>query len=195
MRSERAQAVAGPSLRCQWQPAKSQAHGARPSKPVAAEVDQVQEDHQAKRGRRDQRRLIAATKPVAAKASARAGTAALAVTNKPAVAAKPPMMPAVAAIKQAMAAALPAVRRSLRAARAPCRRPPARPARRSRRRPVPCACRSSLQQRRQPQRRRQQRQQPTSAGSRVSQRHGFKTSEWIVQYPAHGVGRIVGIEE
>jgi CarD family transcriptional regulator len=28
----------------------------------------------------------------------------------------------------------------------------------------------------------------------VNQRHGFKTSEWIV-YPAHGVGRIVGIEE
>jgi CarD family transcriptional regulator len=28
----------------------------------------------------------------------------------------------------------------------------------------------------------------------VSQRHGFKTNEWIV-YPAHGVGRIVGIEE
>ena len=28
----------------------------------------------------------------------------------------------------------------------------------------------------------------------VSQRHGFKTSEYIV-YPAHGVGRIVSIEE
>ena len=28
----------------------------------------------------------------------------------------------------------------------------------------------------------------------VSQRHGFKTTEWIV-YPAHGVGRIVAIEE
>ena len=28
----------------------------------------------------------------------------------------------------------------------------------------------------------------------VNQRHGFKTNEWIV-YPAHGVGRIVGIEE
>jgi CarD family transcriptional regulator len=28
----------------------------------------------------------------------------------------------------------------------------------------------------------------------VSQRHGFKINEWIV-YPAHGVGRIVGIEE
>jgi CarD family transcriptional regulator len=28
----------------------------------------------------------------------------------------------------------------------------------------------------------------------VSQRHGFKTNEFIV-YPAHGVGRIIGIEE
>ena len=28
----------------------------------------------------------------------------------------------------------------------------------------------------------------------MNQRHGFKTNEWIV-YPAHGVGRIVGIEE
>jgi CarD family transcriptional regulator len=28
----------------------------------------------------------------------------------------------------------------------------------------------------------------------VNQRHGFKTNEYIV-YPAHGVGRIVGIEE
>ena len=28
----------------------------------------------------------------------------------------------------------------------------------------------------------------------VSQRHGFKTNEFVV-YPAHGVGRIVGIEE
>ena len=28
----------------------------------------------------------------------------------------------------------------------------------------------------------------------VSQRHGFKTNEWIV-YPSHGVGRIVAIEE
>src|SRR5262249_28194930 len=28
----------------------------------------------------------------------------------------------------------------------------------------------------------------------VNQRHGFKTNEWIV-YPAHGVGRIVAIEE
>jgi len=28
----------------------------------------------------------------------------------------------------------------------------------------------------------------------VSQRHGFKTNEWIV-YPAHGVGRVVAIEE
>jgi CarD family transcriptional regulator len=40
------------------------------------------------------------------------------------------------------------------------------------------------------------RQAAQSAASKkpVSQRHGFKTNEFIV-YPAHGVGRIVGIEE
>jgi CarD family transcriptional regulator len=36
--------------------------------------------------------------------------------------------------------------------------------------------------------------QPTGAKKPVHQRHGFKVNEWIV-YPAHGVGRIVGIEE
>jgi CarD family transcriptional regulator len=35
---------------------------------------------------------------------------------------------------------------------------------------------------------------PAAAKKPVNQRHGFKTSEWIV-YPAHGVGRIVAIEE
>jgi CarD family transcriptional regulator len=37
---------------------------------------------------------------------------------------------------------------------------------------------------------------PAAAGPRkpVNQRHGFKTNEYIV-YPAHGVGRIIGIEE
>jgi CarD family transcriptional regulator, regulator of rRNA transcription len=38
------------------------------------------------------------------------------------------------------------------------------------------------------------RQQPAANKKPVHQRHGFKTSEWIV-YPAHGVGRIIGIEE
>jgi CarD family transcriptional regulator len=43
---------------------------------------------------------------------------------------------------------------------------------------------------------RQQASQAAAAASKkpVHQRHGFKTNEWIV-YPAHGVGRIVGIEE
>jgi CarD family transcriptional regulator len=36
--------------------------------------------------------------------------------------------------------------------------------------------------------------QPPQNKKPVHQRHGFKTSEWIV-YPAHGVGRIIGIEE
>jgi len=37
-------------------------------------------------------------------------------------------------------------------------------------------------------------QQPSGPKKPVSQRHGFKTNEFVV-YPAHGVGRIVGIEE
>ena len=40
----------------------------------------------------------------------------------------------------------------------------------------------------------QQAQQALAAKKPISVRHGFKTSEWIV-YPAHGVGRIVAIEE
>jgi CarD family transcriptional regulator len=35
---------------------------------------------------------------------------------------------------------------------------------------------------------------PPAPKKPVNQRHGFKTGEWIV-YPAHGVGRIVAIEE
>ena len=40
----------------------------------------------------------------------------------------------------------------------------------------------------------QQAQQALAAKKPISVRHGFKTNEWIV-YPAHGVGRIVAIEE
>ena len=35
---------------------------------------------------------------------------------------------------------------------------------------------------------------PVDTKKPISQRHGFKTNEYVV-YPAHGVGRIVGIEE
>ncbi len=72
--------------------------------------------------------------------------------------------------------------------RAPCRLPPARPARRSRRRPPERRLRAAAAAAAAP--------AAAAAGPKkpVSQRHGFKTTEWIV-YPAHGVGRIVGIEE
>ena len=40
----------------------------------------------------------------------------------------------------------------------------------------------------------QQAQQSAATKKPVNVRHGFKTNEWIV-YPAHGVGRIVAIEE
>ena len=39
-----------------------------------------------------------------------------------------------------------------------------------------------------------QRQMMAAQKKPVNQRHGFKTNEFIV-YPAHGVGRIIGIEE
>lgn len=39
-----------------------------------------------------------------------------------------------------------------------------------------------------------QKQATDASKKPVSSRHGFKTNEWIV-YPAHGVGRIVAIEE
>jgi CarD family transcriptional regulator len=42
--------------------------------------------------------------------------------------------------------------------------------------------------------RQQQLAAAAAAKKPVSQRHGFKTNEFIV-YPAHGVGRIIGIEE
>jgi len=38
------------------------------------------------------------------------------------------------------------------------------------------------------------RQSASAQKKPVSQRHGFKTNEYVV-YPAHGVGRIIGIEE
>ena len=39
-----------------------------------------------------------------------------------------------------------------------------------------------------------QRQMLAAQKKPVNQRHGFKTNEFVV-YPAHGVGRIIGIEE
>jgi CarD family transcriptional regulator len=165
------------------QPAKSQAHGARPSKPVAAKVDQSKKIIQAKKIVAT-KKIVAATKPVAAKAQPKPAPAA--VTNKPAVAAKPPMMPKALAIKQAMAAAAgrqaqPQGARAMPAAASKTGQKITAPAGT----PAPAAAASAAAA-----------AAAAAAGPKkpVSQRHGFKTSEWIV-YPAHGVGRIVGIEE
>jgi CarD family transcriptional regulator len=160
------------------QPAKVQAK--RPSKPVAAKVDQTKKLVAAKK-------VVAPAKPVHAKSQTKAAPSVPAA-QKPATAAKPPMLPKAVAIKQAMAAAAagrqaqPAQGRAMPASAgktgqkitapaagtpAPAAATPAAPA-------APAA--------------------PAGPKKPVSQRHGFKTTEWIV-YPAHGVGRIVGIEE
>jgi CarD family transcriptional regulator len=125
----------------------------------------------------------APTKPIAGKPLAAAAKAVQArpqaAATKPA-AGKPPVAvkPGTAAMKAAMAAAarpsVPVGARSLPAAAA-------KPAGQKISAPAAAA-------------------KPAAAAAQaankkpVNQRHGFKTNEWIV-YPAHGVGRIVTIEE
>ena len=96
------------------------------------------------------------------------------------------MLPKAVAIKQAMVAAAARRRRRRRAQRCRLRAQAAGPEDHARRQPP----------RRPSTRPRWRAQQPRPAANKkpVHQRHGFKTNEWIV-YPAHGVGRIVGIEE
>ena len=161
------------------QPAKVQAK--RPSKPVAAKVDQP-------RSWSPPRRLSQPAKPVPAKAAGQACACRWPpVAQKAAAAAKPPMLPKAVAIKQAMAAAAGRQAAPARRSRdAGCRRQDA--ARRSPRPAAPATPKPSP-------RRPPPRASCMAAQKKpVSQRHGFKTNEFIV-YPAHGVGRIVGIEE
>jgi CarD family transcriptional regulator len=154
-------------------PAKAQVQAKRPSKPIAAKVDQTKKIVAAKK-------VVPAAKPVPAKPQAKAVPVP---AHKP-VAAKPPMLPKAVAIKQAMAAAagrqaqhqggraMPAAAsKTGQKITAPAGGTPA---------PTPTTPAAAA----------------AAAGPKkpVSQRHGFKTNEWIV-YPAHGVGRIVGIEE
>jgi len=154
-------------------PAKAQVQAKRPSKPVAAKVDQTKRTVAAKK-------VVPVAKPVPAKPQAKAVPVP---AHKP-VAAKPPMLPKAVAIKQAMAAAagrqaqhqggraMPAAAsKTGQKITAPAGGTPA---------PTPTTPAAAA----------------AAAGPKkpVSQRHGFKTTEWIV-YPAHGVGRIVGIEE
>jgi CarD family transcriptional regulator len=156
------------------QPAKAPAK--HPSKPAAAKVAPSKKIAAAVK------KPVPAAKPVAPKAQAK--PAAAPVAQKAPVAAKPPMLPKGLAIKQAMAAAAgrqatPAQgARAMPAAASKTGQKITAPAAAAP--PSPAAAAAAA----------------AAAGPKkpVSQRHGFKTNEWIV-YPAHGVGRIVGIEE
>ncbi len=122
---------------------------------------------------------------------------------KPAQKAQPAAKPQVAAAKPAAAikpAAAPAVDAAVLAQRAAGQKPAAA-------RAMPAAVATAAAQRiSQPAAapsvgtpkdlavKAQQAQQALAAKKPVNARHGFKTNEWIV-YPAHGVGRIVAIEE
>ena len=109
--------------------------------------------------------------------------------------------------------ARPAVAPSKQVAKAPMMPPAARPAAPSAARAIPAAVAKTASQRiiapaapparpaQQPGAVQTQQQAPSAANAAaaaakkpVHQRHGFKVNEWIV-YPAHGVGRIVAIEE
>jgi CarD family transcriptional regulator, regulator of rRNA transcription len=106
--------------------------------------------------------------------------------------------------------AKPAVAPSKGVAKVPIMPPPARPAAPSAARAIPAAVAKTASQKimapaAPPARLPEPAQQPGAAQAQqasaaaaakkpVHQRHGFKVNEWIV-YPAHGVGRIVAIEE
>jgi CarD family transcriptional regulator len=99
--------------------------------------------------------------------------AAARLTARPAAGVKPPFAPGAARPATAMAA-----QRPMSAAnRQPAHTVTAAPAGQNAQKAAPA-----------------KPQQPAAPKKPVHQRHGFKTHEWIV-YPAHGVGRIVGIEE
>jgi CarD family transcriptional regulator len=119
--------------------------------------------------------LTADKKPIPAPAKPQVKVAPKAAAKATAPAPKKILMPKEAAIKQAIAAARPsgAVARTL----------PAAVAKVSGNKIIaPAATQAPAQAK------------PAADKKPVNQRHGFKTSEWIV-YPAHGVGRIVAIEE
>jgi CarD family transcriptional regulator, regulator of rRNA transcription len=155
-------------------PAKAQVQAKRPSKPVAAKVDQTKKIVAAKK-------VVPAAKPVPAKPQAKAVPAP---AHKP-VAAKPPMLPKAVAIKQAMAAAA-----GRQAQPQGARAMPATASKTGQKITAPAGGTSASTATT------PAATAAAAAGPKkpVSQRHGFKTNEWIV-YPAHGVGRIVGIEE
>jgi CarD family transcriptional regulator len=110
-------------------------------------------------------------KPAPAKAQAKP-QAAKPVAKAPLPAGKKVLLPKHVAIKQAIASAA-------RPATGPARTMPAAIAKTAGQRIIAPATPVAAK---------------AEAKKPVSQRHGFKTNEWIV-YPAHGVGRVVAIEE
>jgi CarD family transcriptional regulator len=127
----------------------------------------------------------APVKPAVVKALAKAPAATRIVASQPASAAKP-LLPKAVALKAALIpggrpVAAPVGARSMPAAMA---KHPGHAITAAAAGPKAAIDKAALA-----------RQQAAAANKKpVHQRHGFKTNEWIV-YPAHGVGRITGIEE
>jgi CarD family transcriptional regulator len=160
------------------QPAKAQAKA--PSKPIAKPIVAKLEPGK----KLPIKKVAVPVKPVAAKIVAKPAVTA---APKPAgIVAKPaahvavkPMLPKALAIKQAMAAA---AGRQLPPGQAARAMPATASNKGGQKISAPASVAAAAPA------------APALPKKPVSQRHGFKTSEWIV-YPAHGVGRIVGIEE
>ena len=134
--------------------------------------------------RRSQRlgRFAAVVKPISAKTQAKPVVAAKPVASQPAARMKPVPPKAVLSHAPAGSQRVPTTAaRQFGQAAAALAAPKA-------------AAQKAMLSRQQPAPSKQAAADVAAAKKPVNQRHGFKTNEWIV-YPAHGVGRIVGIEE
>jgi CarD family transcriptional regulator, regulator of rRNA transcription len=155
--------------------AKSQAKRAAPAKPSSAKPDQAKKPLAKKLAQPMKVQAAkAASKPAAAKAPA--------ATPRPAQAPAKVLLPKAVALKAAMVAGRPGGQAEVRRMPAAMAKHPGQAI------TAPPAVKAVVDKAA------AARQQAAANKKPVSQRHGFKTNEWIV-YPAHGVGRIVGIEE
>jgi CarD family transcriptional regulator len=155
--------------------AKSQAKRAAPAKPSSAKPDQAKKPLAKKLAQPVKVQAAkAASKPAAAKAPA--------ATPRPAQAPAKVLLPKAVALKAAMVAGRPGGQAEVRRMPAAMAKHPGQAI------TAPPAVKAVVDKAA------AARQQAAANKKPVSQRHGFKTNEWIV-YPAHGVGRIVGIEE
>jgi CarD family transcriptional regulator len=155
--------------------AKSQAKRAAPAKPSTAKPDQAKKPLAKKLAQPVKVQAAkAASKPAAAKAPPAA--------PRPAQAPAKVLLPKAVALKAAMVAGRPGGQAEVRRMPAAMAKHPGQAI------TAPPAVKAVVDKAA------AARQQAAANKKPVSQRHGFKTNEWIV-YPAHGVGRIVGIEE